>query len=127
MKIITRGVIDWETLKVIEEDSFEYEGPLALAVYATTNPPIKIAGGPLVSFGRTESGNAGGALWVYNSPDVIATVEGANYFSNALALGMQPGDLVYIVDSTTPHAYLETMGAVVAAGGSLSGVHVTTQ
>lgn len=31
MKVITRGVIDWATLRVEEEDSYEYEGPLALA------------------------------------------------------------------------------------------------
>lgn len=95
--------------------------------YATTNSPIKMSNGPLVSLGRTETGNTGGNLWLYNSADLIATVEGANYFTNAQALGVQPGDLFYIVDSTTPHAYLETMGAVTATGGTLSGVHVTTQ
>lgn len=95
--------------------------------YATSNGPIKMTSGPLTSFGRTETGNSGGNLWLYNSADLIATVEGANYFTNALALGMQPGDLVYIVDSTTPHAYLETLGAVTATGGTLSGVRVTTQ
>lgn len=31
VKVITRGVIDWVTLEVLEEDSFEYEGPVALA------------------------------------------------------------------------------------------------
>lgn len=31
MKIITRGVIDWATLEVLEEESYEYEGPVALA------------------------------------------------------------------------------------------------
>jgi hypothetical protein len=29
MKIIVRGVIDWETCKVIEQDSYEYSGPIA--------------------------------------------------------------------------------------------------
>lgn len=29
MKIITRGVIDWETGRVLEEDAFEYQGPIA--------------------------------------------------------------------------------------------------
>jgi hypothetical protein len=95
--------------------------------YAVTNPPIKQSTGPLVNFGRSETGNSGGQFWMYNSPDVIATVEGANYFTNAQALGMLPGDLIYIVDSTTPHAYLTTMGAVTAIGGTTSGVHVTTQ
>lgn len=31
MKIITRAVIDWATLEVLEEDSFEYTGPISLA------------------------------------------------------------------------------------------------
>lgn len=31
MKIITRGVIDWATLAVLEEESYEYDGPMALA------------------------------------------------------------------------------------------------
>lgn len=95
--------------------------------YATSNPPIKMSNGPLVSFGRSEAGNAGGTLWLYNSPDLIATVEGANYFVNGQALGMLPGDLVYIVDSTTPHAYLETVATVTANGATLAGVRVTTQ
>jgi hypothetical protein len=29
VKIITRGIIDWETCEVIEQDSFEYSGPVA--------------------------------------------------------------------------------------------------
>lgn len=31
MRVITRGVIDWETLEVLEEESYEYAGPIALA------------------------------------------------------------------------------------------------
>jgi len=31
MKVITRGVIDWATLAVLEEESYEYAGPLSLA------------------------------------------------------------------------------------------------
>jgi hypothetical protein len=34
MKIITRGVIDWATGKILEEDSYEYQGPMALAADA---------------------------------------------------------------------------------------------
>lgn len=95
--------------------------------YAKTNPPVKVSAGPLVSTGRSEAGNSGGNIWLYNSADVIATVEGATYFTNGLDLGMLPSDLVYIVDSTTPHAYLTTVATVTATGATLSGVHVTTQ
>lgn len=38
MKIITRGVIDWETLEVLEEESYEYDGPVALAKDAGSPP-----------------------------------------------------------------------------------------
>lgn len=95
--------------------------------YATSNPPVAMSMGPLAQFNTTESTSVGGKLWLYKSADVIATVEGANYFSNGQALGMQAGDLVYILDTTTPHAYLETVASVTASGATLSGVHVTTQ
>lgn len=95
--------------------------------YSTANPPSKLTLGPLAGFNTTESTSAGGDIWLYKSADVIATVEGANYFTNGQALGMQPGDLVYILDTTTPHAYLETVATVTGNGATLSGVHVTTQ
>jgi hypothetical protein len=95
--------------------------------YSTSNPPVKHGSGLLTQFNASESASAGGSMWVYKSADLIATVEGANYFSNGQALGMQPGDLVYILDTTSPHAYLETVATVTANGASLSGVHVTTQ
>lgn len=102
--------------------------------YNTANPPVKLSLGALAGFNTTESGgtqaNGGlaGNIWLYKSADVIATVEGAGYFSNGVALGMQPGDLVIIIDVTTPHAYLESVGSVNLGTGtaSMSGTHVTT-
>lgn len=38
MKIITRGVIDWATLEVLEEESYEYSGPVALAKSSGSAP-----------------------------------------------------------------------------------------
>lgn len=38
MRIITRGVIDWATLEVIEEESYEYTGPLARAKSSGSAP-----------------------------------------------------------------------------------------
>lgn len=38
MKIITRGVIDWETGQVLEEDSYEYSGPIAECKSAGSAP-----------------------------------------------------------------------------------------
>lgn len=94
--------------------------------YAVTNPPVKMIEGPLAGFNTTESTNVGGVVWLYKSADLIATVEGANYFTNGKDLGMQPGDLLYIIDTTTPHAYLETVATVTAAGATLTGVKATT-
>src|SRR5580658_6502060 len=38
MKLITRGVIDWETCEVLEEESFEYSGQLAECKSAGSAP-----------------------------------------------------------------------------------------
>src|SRR5436309_12220848 len=38
MKIITRGVIDWATSQVLEEDFYEYEGPVAQCKDAGSPP-----------------------------------------------------------------------------------------
>ncbi len=67
--------------------------------YATSNPPVKISLGPLTDFGAS---NAGSQMWLYKSADAIATVKGAAYFTNAVALGMQPNDVVIVVDTATP-------------------------
>lgn len=68
--------------------------------YATTNPPMKVSVGPLTDFGSGFGG--GGSMWFYRSADLIATVAGAAYFSNGIQLGMQPGDIVFVYDTTTP-------------------------
>lgn len=38
MKVITRGVIDWATLQVLEEDSYEHEGAIAYAKSSGSAP-----------------------------------------------------------------------------------------
>lgn len=38
MKIITRGVIDWATLEVLEEDCFQYTGPVSLCKSSGSAP-----------------------------------------------------------------------------------------
>lgn len=76
--------------------------------YAIANPPVKKNYGGLTSFGATEAGaNYGGHNdWVYASADPIATVQGANYFSDGIQRGMQVNDLVYVIDTNLNHAYL---------------------
>lgn len=38
MKIITRGLIDWATLEVLEEDFFEYQGPVSQCKQSASSP-----------------------------------------------------------------------------------------
>lgn len=62
--------------------------------YVTSNPPIlQVEGGV---------GNKGMAFWSYTSADAAATVAGASYFSNGVALGMKLNDLLFVVDTATP-------------------------
>jgi hypothetical protein len=61
--------------------------------YAVTNPPAKLGG------------QVGGrSLWLYVSADADGTVNGSGYFTNGVSLGMQTGDAVIVVDTTTPLA-----------------------
>jgi hypothetical protein len=39
--------------------------------------------------------------WLYDTLDAISTVRAANYFSDAQAKGMQPGDIVFVRVWTT--------------------------
>jgi hypothetical protein len=56
--------------------------------------PTKIRGLPL--------GIDAGTLWIYNSPDAHATVEGAGYFTNGGKIGMRVGDILICRLSTGP-------------------------
>lgn len=63
MKIITRSVIDWETLAIEEEDSYEYEGPLSEAKSSGSAPaavdPYQAAGAQYGLSTGTANYNAG--------------------------------------------------------------------
>ena len=61
--------------------------------YLTSNPPQILA--PAL-------GSKGPQFWTYESADDDATVNGAGYITNALELGMQIGDKVYVFDTATP-------------------------
>ena len=39
-------------------------------------------------------GDVGGGLWVYDTPDAVATVYAAGYITDAWAKGMRKGDVV---------------------------------
>jgi hypothetical protein len=60
--------------------------------YATTNPPALIS----------DKIGGNGSVWLYKSADDDATVNGAGYFTNGVTLGMAVGDIVLVIDTTTP-------------------------
>jgi hypothetical protein len=80
--------------------------------YSTSNPPSKIAG-PLA---RSNVPEAGGttvpSMWMYSSEDPIATVQGAAYISNGMQLGLQVGDIIFVVDTNLIRAYMCLVVAV---------------
>lgn len=61
-----------------------------MAGYSTSNPPRLII-----------QSIAGPRVWMYSSVDAGALVQVDGYITNAGALGMKVGDLVYAVDSDT--------------------------
>jgi len=67
--------------------------------YETTNPPRMAL--PGVGAGVP-------SIWIYDDADAAATVRGADYFTDALDLGMKAGDIVIQSDSvgqTVAHMY----------------------
>lgn len=60
--------------------------------YVTSNPPAVVS---------QQVGGAG-TLWIYKSADVVGDVDASGYFTNGEALGMQVGDPVMVIDTTTP-------------------------
>jgi hypothetical protein len=60
--------------------------------YAVTNPPALIA----------DKVGGSGSVWLYKSTDDDATTNGAGYYTNGVPLGMAVGDIVLVIDTTTP-------------------------
>lgn len=77
--------------------------------YATTNPPVVMAGAVA----------AGPTWWAYTSEDVHTDVDATGYFTNGSALGMKVNDLVVVTKTTaTVGATLHTVTAVTAGGAA---------
>lgn len=76
--------------------------------YSTSNPPAKLI--------DTISGSAN--VWIYKSTDDDATVNGASYFSDGVALGMKVGDLVLVIDTTTPKGSFHYVASVSATAAT---------
>jgi hypothetical protein len=86
--------------------------------YATANPPSLIA---------QRVGADGGAVWMYKDGDSIATVTGADYISNGDALGMEAGDIVFVIDSTNYGVRRAVVSAVTAGGAATLIVNETQE
>lgn len=87
--------------------------------YLTSNPPAAQRDSGLVSFGA--AAGAGGRQWIYKSTDAVATVQGANYFSNGSALGMEVGDIVWVHQTNAaPYKITGCIVTSVVAGGAAS-------
>ena len=67
--------------------------------YSSLNAPFIVA--PAVASGANRT-TQGGNIWVYRSPDTLASVVAANYFADGFTDGMQVADVVIVVDTTTP-------------------------
>ena len=60
--------------------------------YSTSFPPALVAQRVRATYG---------SVWYYRSSDPFETVAGDDYFTNGVDLGMQVGDVVHVVSSTT--------------------------
>ena len=73
--------------------------------YATSNPPVKMAGSI-----------SGPSWWHYADGDVDSDVDAADYFSNGDALGMKVGDFLVHYDTAGVQTYFYV--SAVTAGGA---------
>lgn len=76
--------------------------------YAVTNPPALLV----------ESVGGGASIWTYKSADDDSTVNGASYFSNGVALGMKVGDIVLVIDTTTPKGSFHYVASVTSTAAT---------
>lgn len=76
--------------------------------YSTSNSPSKIA----------EFVDGNGSVWLYKSADDDATVNGTDYFTNGQDLGMEVGDIVLVIDTTTPKGSFHFVSAIDADGNA---------
>lgn len=81
--------------------------------YVATNPPNRVW--------QTLAGNSG---WFYRSTDQASDVDAVDYFSNGDDLGMQIGDVMYIIDSDNVNLLVMASVTVVTAGGAATVVTI---
>lgn len=98
-----------------------------MAYYSSTeassisNPPVRI-GGPIGgNLNTTSTGGAGGQMWIYNSSNGTTDTLVSNFFTDAQALGMRKGDLVFCVGCTgsTVNIVMGVLGTVSTLGACI--------
>ncbi len=88
---------------------------------STTNPPIELVNS---LGGQANRQNPGSASWYYNSSNSSTELTTAGFFTDAQALGMKAGDIVFCVyntsaGSTTPIPYMGCIGIASSTGATL--------
>lgn len=138
MRIITRGVIDWATLAVEEEDAYEYSGAIAHAKSSGSAPqatdPYEAAGAQYGLSTGTANYNAGlnrvnqqnplgGTYWSQNSSGVPQTAQPS---MGGSGLPTQPGQAPIQTGSGT---YAPSSGATASptSGASLPPSNIQQQ
>lgn len=98
----------------------------ATAASSVANPPIRIAGGMGGVSQQSTASGGGRGVWFYNSSNGSTELQGANFFTDAKALGMQAGDLLLFVVATGSSiacgmgviGTVSTSGAAIASTGA---------
>lgn len=107
-----------------------YSGSTASSSVA--NPPIKITQG-IAAYDRTSTAlstavpgsKQGASLWFYSSTNSSTEAMDSNFFSDALELGIRPGDVVLgIYYSSAGSSAVTYIGAI--TGVSTSGANLST-
>lgn len=102
-----------------------YNGTTAGSTLA--NPPVLMCsaglGGKVLNNGSTINGTGAGSglqMWMYSSTDSSTAPFTANYFTDALRLGMRGGDVVLQVGATgsTLGVAISVLGTVTTAGAA---------
>jgi hypothetical protein len=90
---------------------------------ATPNPPINVTGGLGIGRGSTALTGGNKNLWMYNSTNLTTDIVASGFFSDGVALGMRPGDIVLGTQYTSAGSSVISFQSVVSAvttGGAAS-------
>lgn len=110
-----------------------YNGTTALS--SVQNVPKQISDGPFVAQHNTTGistaatrpiGAQGGRLWSYLSTDATSVVTASGYFTDAYNLGIQPGDIMFLISHTTAGSSATLAITVVHEVSSTAGAALST-